>query len=304
MNQVVNNRSLSISVIIITYKRHQDVIELLDNLCNQSFHPFEVILVDNDYSSHLKYQLKGKWPFVLKYKKMSENFGVAGGRNVGLQMACGKYLVFIDDDALLSSDDALDHVLNLFKIHSDMGCIAFRIQNYYTGETIKGEFPYPDISCVNQEMQVGYFIGAGHAIKKEILDKAGIYQDDFMFGFEELDLSYRIVNAGHSILYAPNIIVQHKNSPTGRFSAGNIIRYYMRNRIRVVVSYLPYKYWPSHLLVWSLYFLWHSLQCRALKNWFLGIRDAVRFLSSISGKQRLSKEAETYMKRAKGRLWY
>lgn len=293
-----------VSVIIITYQRHQDVIELLDNLCDQSFHHFEIILVDNDHSSHLKTLLRGTWPFVLKYKNMSENLGVAGGRNAGIQMACGEYLVFIDDDALFSMDDALDQVVNLFKMHSDMGCIAFRIQNYYTGQTNRGEFPYPDVNYVNQEMLVGYFIGAGHAIKKEVLDKAGIYQDDFMYGFEELDLSYRIVNAGYSILYAPNIIVQHKNSPSGRFSAGNIVRYYIRNRIRVVVSYLPYKYWPSHLLVWSLYFLWRSLQCRALKNWFLGIRDAVRYLPSMSRENKLSMEAETYMKRAKGRLWY
>jgi GT2 family glycosyltransferase len=297
------NQSSIVSVIIITYRRHQDVVDLLDTLCRQSFRDFEVILIDNEPASPLRSSIDQSWPFILHYKNMPMNLGVAGGRNQGIQAAQSEYLVFIDDDALFLRGDALDRVVHTFRTYPELGCIAFQIRNYYTRQIARGEFPRSDHTCADQEIRVGYFVGAGHAIKKEVFDKVGCYPEDFIYGVEELDLSYRMIIAGYKILYIPEIVVLHKASPAGRLPTADIIRHYLRNRIQVVTKYLPYRYWPSHLLIWIVFLLWRSLRCRSLGSWALGISDAIRELPVVP-KERLNNEAQAYLKQVKGRLWY
>jgi GT2 family glycosyltransferase len=168
---------------------------------------------------------------------------------------------------------------------------------------VKKEFPYPDLARADQEMMVGYFVGAGHAIRKAVFEEVGLYPDDFMYGVEELDFSYRMVNAGYRILYTPQVTVLHKASPGGRLPTGEVIRHLLGNRVRVVFKYLPYVYWPSHVGVWMIFLLWQSLRSGSLRGWAVGVRDAANELASIS-REPLNDEAVVYLRQVRGRLWY
>ena len=53
--------------------------------------------------------------------------------------------------------------------------------------------------------------------KERSLSKAGFYPKDLgLYGGEERDLSFRILEAGYQILYASDIVIYHKVSPNGR----------------------------------------------------------------------------------------
>lgn len=58
-----------------------------------------------------------------------------------------------------------------------------------------------------------FYAGGAHAVKREVIEQLGSYPDDFFYGMEEYDLSYRIINAGYSIVYSDKIVMLHKESP-------------------------------------------------------------------------------------------
>lgn len=106
--QIINkklNPKILCSVIVPVYN-HEDILEkTLDSIVNQECsYGFEIILVDDGSNERTKKILE-------KYKKIDncivihqENQGIAGARNTGLNMATGKYVMFIDCDDLIEKD--------------------------------------------------------------------------------------------------------------------------------------------------------------------------------------------------------
>lgn len=99
-------KNVVLSIIIPTYNR--DLTKLLDILHKQINDNVEVIVIDD----HSTIPLKESW---FKYIYLEENSGGASvPRNVGLDNAKGKYIVFIDSDDLIS-DDYIETILNKTK---------------------------------------------------------------------------------------------------------------------------------------------------------------------------------------------
>ena len=74
------------------------------------------------------------------------------------------------------------------------------------------------------------FVGAGHAIRRKVFEAVGGYDDCLFFCGEEMDLCYRMLNAGYRIEYVPDVTILHKASPDRRVE-WDTLRYYfsMRN---------------------------------------------------------------------------
>ncbi len=106
----------AISVIIAMYNAEQYVKLCLDNLLNQSFKDFEIIVVDDcssdksvDVVSEMAPQFEGR----LKLIKLKKNSGFPGlPRNTAMQSARGKYITFVDSDDFISST-ALEELYNI-----------------------------------------------------------------------------------------------------------------------------------------------------------------------------------------------
>ncbi len=292
---------MNISVIIITYKRYRDVLQALDSVLSQAGH-FETIIIDNDPESTLKNMLPTHNE--LEYFRMQKNLGVAGGRNAGIERASGDVYLFLDDDAVLKTENALLKVKRYFKEHSKIGCLSFRIENYITRKVNHKEFPHPNIALVNKTIKVSYFLGGANAIRKTVFDKTGPFMD-LMYWGEELELSFRMIKKGFEILYTPDIIVFHKASPSGRLADKKQLYYCLRNRFLVLIPHLPFRYLVVNLPLWSGYWLLQALKYRALKAFMYGIRDGIGRGASLYKSQRhpVSGRALSYLKEHGGRLW-
>ena len=111
-----------ISVIIPTYNRNEKLLKLLQCLQNQMQDNVEVIVVDD----HSDNELKLEFPEWLKYIRLEENSGGASvPRNIGLDNAKGKYIVFIDSDDLVS-DDYIETILNKINEEWDYCFISWK----------------------------------------------------------------------------------------------------------------------------------------------------------------------------------
>lgn len=95
----------TVSVIIPVYNAQEGIKQCLDSLLNQSFTDFEIILL-NDGSTDNSLEVIKKYAAVNDFIRVidKENEGVAKTRNKGIQLANGKYIVFIDNDDFVDSD--------------------------------------------------------------------------------------------------------------------------------------------------------------------------------------------------------
>ena len=149
---------------------------------------------------------------------MTENKGVAGGRNIGLEEAQGDIVIFMDDDALLQSEDIFQQVRNRFADNEKLAAIAFKIVNDSVDAVLSHEFPMRANTAENIETEqfVSYFIGCGFAVRLDYFLEAGGFHPAMIYALEEVDFSYRIMNLGYEILYCPSIVIRHR-TPTGPF---------------------------------------------------------------------------------------
>jgi len=91
-----------VSVIIPTYNRAYFLCEAIESVLNQTFHDFELIVVD-DGSTDLTPHVLRRWEGEIRWIRQ-ENSGVSRARNVGVRAARGRYLSFLDSDDLWVSE--------------------------------------------------------------------------------------------------------------------------------------------------------------------------------------------------------
>ena len=95
----------AISIIIPVYNAQEGIKQCIDSLLNQSFTDFEIILI-NDGSTDNSLEVIKEYADANDFIRVidKENEGVAKTRNKGIQLAKGKYVVFIDNDDFVDSD--------------------------------------------------------------------------------------------------------------------------------------------------------------------------------------------------------
>lgn len=248
-----------VSFVIATYNRKDDLCETLNSILDQTYSNYEIVVVCNSDDDTPELFLQDG-PFdreEIRYFHYPERMGVSKARNTGIQKATGDIIITIDDDAVLDNPDVTTHVIDAFAKDSDIGVVAFRSENYFTGEVARKEFPDPPFNqrSPDEEFETTFFVGVGNAIRADVFQKVNCYAEDFEYGVEELDLSLRIVDDGWRIKYDPRACVRHKESPEGRLPNQEVIAKILENRIRTTVRNLPWRYVVVSSVIWSVYTL-------------------------------------------------
>ncbi len=269
----------------------------------------EVIVVNNastaDYSSVESFMLSQEHiPF--RYIHSAENLGVAKGRNYALQQGKAPVIIMLDDDSELQHKDSLVKLLQEFDLNNTerpKAIISFKVLYFETLEMQVNALPHKKFEEYKNKafFQTYYYAGGAHAIKREAIEKAGLYPEDFFYGMEEYDLSYRILEAGYSIVYSDKIVMLHKESPLGRTTKREKLRMMWVNKTKVSWRYLPKKYFYSTAMMWSLEYLKKSgIDFSGfIKGW-----KQVSEIPSTEKKYTVSNDTLNYLRNVDARLWY
>ena len=238
-----------VSIITINYNGLKDTCELLDTLPLED-ESIEVIVVDNASKGDEATIIEQRFPTV-KVIKSKKNLGFAGGNNLGIQTARGRYLFFLNNDTLLSHqtlDFSLLPIINRLESSSHIGVVCPKIRFTWDDHPIQfaGYTPLSRITMRNRSIGFGesdkgqydtahptpYAHGAAMMVKREVIEKAGMMPECYFLYYEELDWSMMIRRAGYDIWYEPNVTVYHKESQaTGQ---GSPLRTYYISRNRLL----------------------------------------------------------------------
>lgn len=301
-----------LSFIIITYNRPEDMLALAKNitLLDRATDLLEeVIIVNNastaDYSPVESFLItQPHIPF--RYIHATENLGVARGRNFALQQGTAPIIIMLDDDSELQGKDSLTALIKEFEQHNTerpKAIVSFKVLYFENLQMQSNALPHKKFELYKDKsfFPTYYYAGGAHAIRREAMEKAGLYPEDFFYGMEEYDLSYRILKAGYSIVYSDKIVMLHKESPLGRTTKKEKMRMMWVNKSKVSWRYLPKKYFYSTAFMWSMEYL------RKSTFDFIGFVKGWREVSAIpsaENRKTIGSETMEYLKKVDARLWY
>lgn len=236
-----------ISIIIVSYNSSQHLDSCLSSICASKDHyKKEVIVVDNaslDNSVEIAERYKDFTTII----KSSENLGYAGGNNLGLSIAKGKFLLILNPDTSIFENTL--ELLYLFALANPQagaigpmlifpdGSIQRYFCRYYSIRTILFRrsflgkvFPsltkHPLMSPIDTDVpiELDWLLGSTLFIPKKIIDEVGMFDDGYKLYFEDVDFCYRIRQKGYKVLYYPKaqIIHDHQRESAKGFSIKTI----------------------------------------------------------------------------------
>jgi len=177
----------------------------------------------------------------------AENLGVPGGRDLGLESTRSPLVGFLDDDARLVSTDALGSVLQQFATDPSLGAMSLRLVDE-DGNTSRRHVPRRGAGGADRSGPVATFLGGASIIRRCAYLEAGRYWADLVYGHEELDLAWRLIEHDYSIRYEADISVYHPHTEISRHADG----WWRtgRNRVLIARRNLPAPIMAAHSVAW------------------------------------------------------
>lgn len=238
--------SIALSIITINYNGLEDTCSLIESI------PFnekmEVIVVDNASKNSEAETIAQRFPHV-KVIKSAENVGFAGGNNLGIKEARGKYIFLLNNDTYFK-DFNIDALIERIKQSPDIAIVCPKIRFAWGSNPIQfaGYTSLSTITVRNHAIGFGeedhgqyntahptpYAHGAAMLIKREALEKVGFMPECYFLYYEELDWSMMFTRAGYQIWYEPQCTVFHKESKTTGQNSPLRTYYITRNRLLLV----------------------------------------------------------------------
>ena len=255
------HQECDLSIITINYNGLEDTCALIETI------PFndkmEVIVVDNASTKDEATEIERRHPYV-KLIRSDQNLGFAGGNNLGIIAANGKYIFLINNDTILK-DFNVQALIDRLESSDKIGVVCPKIRFTWNNCPIQyaGYTPLSRITVRNQAIGFGeedkgqyeiahptpYAHGAAMLIKREAIEKVGLMPECYFLYYEELDWSMMFTRAGYQIWYEPACTIYHKESQTTGLNSPLRTYYITRNRLLLVKrnytginKYLAYGY--------------------------------------------------------------
>ena len=256
--------NIQVSIITINYNGLAVTCALIDSIpLNDD--SLEVIVVDNASKTDEATTIQQRYPQV-RVIKSDKNLGFAGGNNLGIKAAHGKYLFFLNNDTLLRPQTSdFRHLISRLGADEKIGAVCPKIRFAWGSNPIQfaGYTPLSPITMRNRAIGYGeedngqydtahptpYAHGAAMMVKREVIERAGLMPECYFLYYEELDWSMMIRRADYEIWYEPACTVYHKESQSTGQNSPLRTYYITRNRLLFVKrniqgldKYLSYLY--------------------------------------------------------------
>ena len=226
---------MDISVIIVNYNTCELTCKCLDSIfANTQDVKFEVIVVDNDSQNDDSKQVLSRYPGI-RYVQSDTNMGFGMANNLGYQYASGRYVLFLNSDTYLLNDAISAFVNEFDKLPNNVGCIGAQLlsedgkpNNSFSNlpslrwyaKTVGAIYLYPfrrrrmsssvaDGTLQTSPFEVPYVIGADLCVRREVIEKCGLFDPDFFMYYEDSEMQSRYWKAGYKAMIVPTPQIVH-----------------------------------------------------------------------------------------------
>lgn len=210
-----------VSIVVVTHNSADDIIGCLSSLCEQTWPRYEVIVVDNASTDDTVARVRASCPQA-RLVQSRENVGYAAGNNVGFGQARGDVLAVLNPDTRVAPG-WLEPLVDALRRDAQVGLVTPKITLLdrpdrinacgnavtFAGLTVCRGLEAP-VASYTQAEDVAAISGAAFAIRRDVLDAIGGFDESFFTYYEDTDLSLRAGVAGWRCRFVPASLVQHE----------------------------------------------------------------------------------------------
>jgi GT2 family glycosyltransferase len=244
-------KSVDISVIIVNFNTVNLLREYLMSLEKADTKAFymEIIVVDNGSKDGSNDMVREEFPHVILVEQ-GDNLGFAKANNIGMKQAVGRYVLLLNSDTEVNHDtlavmiafmDANPRIgLSTCKVLLQDGSMdpashrgfptPWASFTYFLG--LERIFPhsrfvsqyhqgYKDIHSIHQ---IDSPSGAFFFLRRSVIERVGLLDEEYFMYGEDLDFAYRIKSAGFEIWFNPTVSTLHKKKQSGRAHNDMLLR--------------------------------------------------------------------------------
>ncbi len=216
----------------------------------------EIFVVDNASSDGSVEMIRHEFPSV-KLIASKENLGFSKGNNIALKEATGKYILLLNPDTVLG-ENTLEACFSFMEANPSVGALGPRMidgSGTFLPESKRG-FPSPSVAFYkafglskifrnssrfnryhmghvdsDTQVPVDVLAGAFMFIRYEVLSQIGLLDERFFMYGEDIDLSYRIKQAGFENYYFPKAQIIHFKGESTKKGSLNYVRVFYQAMI-------------------------------------------------------------------------
>lgn len=233
-----------VSIITVNYDHPEVTCALLASLRKVTYPNLEIIVVDNASPNDDPGIIPASFPEVV-FIKSAVNLGFAGGNNLAVRQARGKYVLFLNNDTEVDSG-FMEPLVAKLESDTSIGAVSPKIRYWSKPDTIQytGQAPInprtirshgygwgqKDTGQFDRDTKTSFVHGAAMMMPMEVIRRVGLMAEIYFLYYEELDWGARIRSAGLDLWYVHDSLVFHKESiSTGKLSP---FKTYWMNRSR------------------------------------------------------------------------
>ena len=228
--------------------------------------------------------------------KNKDNYGFAGGNNVGIKFALSvlnpKYILLLNNDTVVDKR-FLDELVKVAESDEKIGIVGSKIYYYdYNGRDdviwalCGGELSirFGKISIKFGKIGTYVITGCCMLIRRDVLDKLKGFDEKYFCYWEDIDLSVRCKDLGYKLFCSQTSILWHKVSASiGGSDSPAFVYYYTRNLIYFVKKHSRFLIYLIFLIGFLsyyhikkiLYFVFKKRQPYLLKYFYIGIWEGI-----------------------------
>ncbi len=262
-----------VSVVICTYNRAKYLKRCIESLKKQTYHNFEIIVVNGPSTDETNQVLEGYREIkVVTQEKLN---GLSFARNLGIEASNGEIIAFIDDDA--KADENWIKYLVEGYIDDSVGGVGgpvfditgkwYQFRNGYISKAGIPSFIHENDFNYNDPKGsfLNYIMGTNSSFRKSILYEVGLFDKNIKYYLDETDVCVRVIKSGYKIKHINNAIVFHEmiegHNRKSRYDLNwseimkNIIYFTLKNFRGEFSSYV---FRPTKSLFWWLENFYHT----------------------------------------------
>ena len=224
-----------LSIIIVAYQSREEIGPCLASLPREiAGGAVEVIVVDNSPGDGTTEIVQRNFPWV-RYLAPGANLGFGRANNLGYGRSSGELVVFLNPDTI-SNAEALEHCVRRLHTEPNIGLISPKLvqadgsmdlacrrsiptlwDGFCRASGLAAAFPKTRLFAgynlthlsENGTYDVGAINGAFMMIRREVLERVGLFDEAFFMYGDDLDLCIRVARAGYRIVYDGRVQITH-----------------------------------------------------------------------------------------------
>lgn len=203
----VPNARPRVSVIVCTHNGGATLRGCLESLGRLHYPDLEILLIDDGSTQDIAAIARD---FALVRRHRQKHAGLSAARNLGARLATGDILAYTDDDCL-AEPDWLDRLVEAF---DDPQWVAAGGPNIpppprNRTEAVVAAAPGAPVHVLLDDIEAEHLPGCNLAIRKDALQAIGGFRTHYVAAGDDVDVCWRLREAGGRLRYVPGAMVWH-----------------------------------------------------------------------------------------------